>query len=144
MELSDFKKLDLLKRLEKKEMFNATPPDDIAEDSDISVLEEKIGVKLSEKYKQFLVNFGGGSYGLVVIFSADKNSEWYLPAQLEKSKSYLPENCLPISDDFSGGFFCQLLENSCALEEIYYWNFDGGFLKTEYPDIFTFVGEAAY
>ena len=88
--------------------------------------------------------FGGGNYGLSVIFCADDASEWYLPRQLQKIGAYLPADLLPIADDFTGGIYCQKIENKQVTNKIWYWNTDGGLTETEYLDVFDLVSKTAY
>ncbi|MDP3229108.1 MAG: SMI1/KNR4 family protein [Acidovorax sp.] len=144
MDITQFRKIDALGRLKRTAIFEAAPPEVPATESEIAAIESAMNIKISNKYKQFLTEFGGGNYGLAIIFSAKKNSEWYLPAQVIKTRGYLPPDYLPVSDDFSGGVYCQKLKDFGACEEIYYWNLDGGILKTDYSDIFELIGNTAY
>lgn len=144
MKLDEFKSIDLAGRKKRAKLFEAAPPNPPATESEIKAMESMVGVKISNSFRDFLINFGGGNYGLAVIFCADVSSEWYLPKQVKEISRYLPGNYLPIADDFTGGIYCQKIENEEALDQIYYWNTDEGIRETDCSDIFQLVKNTAF
>jgi hypothetical protein len=144
MKIDEFKNFDMAGRSARVKVFESIPPSPPAKESEIAALESSIGVKISSSFREFLMAFGGGNYGLSVIFCADDASEWYLPRQMQEVGAYLPVNFLPISNDFTGGIYCQKIENKQATDKIWYWNTDGGLTETECLDVFDLVSKTAY
>lgn len=144
MNIQEFQNIDFAGRKERAKVFESTPPSAPATESEIYSLESSIGVKISRTFREFLMAFGGGNYGLAVIFCADNASEWYLPRQWAEMSTYLPADLLPVADDFAGGIYCQKIENKQAKDRIWYWNTDGGTKETDYADIFELVTNTAY
>lgn len=45
---------------------------------DILKFEEQNNIQLTEKYKQFLLKYGGGFFGYTNLYSLDRDSDFYL------------------------------------------------------------------
>lgn len=144
MTLETFREIDRLGRSDDPALFSLSSPDRCASAHDIEAVQKKLKVLLPENYRTFLIQFGGGSYGLTTIFSADPQSEWYLPAKQIEARAYLPGNLLAFSDDFSGGMYVFIITDGIANENVFYWNPDGGLVNTDYTDVFDFVAKFAY
>jgi len=144
MTIEELRTLDERYRQEKPNLFQLATPDQPASEAQLSEVERAIGARLPQTYRAFLREFGGGSYGLATIFSADPNSEWYLLLKQREASGYLPEGLLAFSDDFAGGNYILKVLNGQAQEAVFYWNQDGGESSTEFNDVFEFVARYAY
>ena len=101
MNIEALKQIDKRYRIEKPRLFEIDYPDGQASDEQLEDVERSLGVRLPPSYRTFLREFGGGTYGFIVIFSADPQSEWYLPNKQMKASRYLPKDLLAFSDDFA-------------------------------------------
>lgn len=145
MTLEEFREIDRQGRNADPGLFSLSSPDKCASTRDIEDAEKLLQVVLPGTYRSFLKGFGGGSYGLTTIYSADQNSEWYLPSKQIEASSYLPPNLLAFSDDFAGGVYVlKVADDGTANEGVFYWNQDGGLVQTDYADLFEFVAKFAY
>ena len=144
MIIEDLKQIDSRYRKEKPLMFEAITSDRKASIEQLEAVERAIGVRLPPSYRAFLSEFGGGAFGFVVIFSADPDSEWYLPNKQRQASRYLPSGLLALSDDFAGGNYVFKVPNGQAQEAVFYWNQDGGESPTKFKDILEFVARNAY
>ena len=144
MAIEALRRLDARYRQEKPKLFQLSMPDPPASEAQLAEAERAIGVRLPQTYRAFLREFGGGSFGLTTIFSADPKSEWYLPLRQGEAIRYLPEGLLALSDDFAGGNYVLKVMNGQAQEAVYYWNENGGESPTEFKDVIEFVARYAY
>lgn len=144
MTIEELRRLDARYRQEKPKLFQLSTPDPAASEEQLAEVERAIGVRLPQTYRLFLREFGGGSFGLTNIFSADPKSEWYLPLKQGQAARYLPEGLLAFSDDFAGGNYVLKVMNGQAQDAVSYWNQDGGESPTEFKDVIEFVARYAY
>ena len=144
MNIEDVKQIDKRYRSEKPGLFEIEDPDSQASDEQLEDVERSLGIRLPPSYRAFLRQFGGGTYGFIVIFSADPQSEWYLPNKQMKASRYLPKNLLAFSDDFAGGNYAFKVIDGEAQEAVFYWNTDGGESPTKFQDILEFIARYAY
>lgn len=144
MTIDDFRQVDSKFRAEIPNRFRLSTPDSVASEEDIVRIERELGVRLSHSYREFLRWYGGGSFGLTTIFSADQNGEWYLPRKHAEATSYLPKDLLAFSDDFCGGYYALKINQELADEPVYYWNLDGGLVRTEFDNVLEFVARYGY
>lgn len=144
MTLDDLVEIDESYRARKPNLFRLSTPDRRATEAMLSEVEHELGIELTESYKGFLRQFGGGSYGLVVVFSADVSGEWYLPRMQSEARRYLPENLLAVSDDFAGGNYVLRVNSGKSVDPLLYWNADGGLSSTPFESVLEFVARFAY
>lgn len=144
MTLEELRQLDARYRLEKPKLFQLSTPDHPASEEQLAEIERAIGIRLPQSYRSFLQEFGGGNFGLVILFSADANSEWYLPLKQSEASQYLPDGVLAFSDDFAGGNYVFKVLNGQAQDVVFYWNQDGGESPTDFGNVFEFVARYAY
>jgi hypothetical protein len=144
MKIEEFRQLDAAHRIANGKLFELATPDQPVSMDQIENVEREVGVKFPESYKHFLHEFGGGAYGLLTVYSADPNGDWYLPSKLSEMYTQPPEMLLPIIDDFSGGYYALRVIDGVALEPIYYWNVDDGIVPTEYQTALDFIARYAY
>jgi hypothetical protein len=144
MKLDEFRVIDQQARRAKPKLFLLSSSDSLASEHALDDLHRNLGVALSPSYQTFLKEFGGGSFGLTNVFSADPNSEWYLVAKRDEARKYLPAHLLPFSDDFAGGMYVLEIVGGQAMEPVLYWNDDGGVVPTKFANVFEFVARYAY
>jgi len=145
MTIEDFRKIDNQGRESDPDLFSLSESDQCASPEDLRLVEKLIGIQLPDQYRDFLQEFGGGTYGLATVFSAVPESEWYLPDKVSESQGYLPCGLIPFSDDFAGGNYVLKPQNESQLgSHVYYWNQDGGLVETEFCDVLEFIARYAY
>lgn len=144
MSIRDFRELHARMTAEKPKLFQLIAPDAPASEERLGQVEHAIGAALPISYKQFLAQFGGGSFGLVNVCSADPEGEFYLPRKQEETRGYLPSGLIAVSDDFAGGLYVLKVKDDHAEEPLWYWNHDGGFRPTEFANVLEFVARYAY
>jgi hypothetical protein len=144
MSIEEFRELHARMTAEKPKLFQLIPPDARASEERLKQVELAIGAALPIAYKQFLQEFGGGSFGLANVSSADPEGEFYLPRKQEDVRSYLPSGLIPVSDDFAGGLYVLKVKENHAEEPLWYWNLDGGLRPTEFANVLEFVARYAY
>jgi hypothetical protein len=144
MTVEELQRLDARYRQQKANLFRLATPDQAATEAQLAEVEHAVGVRLPQSYRAFLREFGGGDYGLETFFSADPNSEWYLPVKQGEASRCLPEGLLAFSDDGAGGYYVFKVLNGQAQEAVFYWNQDGGESPTEFQDVIEFVARYAY
>lgn len=144
MDLESFKRLDAQRRAERPKPFLLVPPDPLATEGDLLEVERKLGTVLPASYRQFLATFGGGSYGLTNISSADPSSSFFLPLRQAEAAAYLPPGLLVASDDGAGGLYVWQVKDGKAEEPLQYWNPDGGLSLTRFENILSFLAAYAY
>lgn len=144
MGLDEFRAADRAARVATPKLFILAPPDRPATERELEQAEQAISAELPDSYRAFLREFGGGSYGLITVFSADPTSEWFLGARVMQARAYLPTHLLPFSDDFAGGLYVFEIAEGQASEAVWYWNGDGGLTRTEFSDVLQFIARYAY
>lgn len=144
MTFDELKKLDRDARQTKPNLFSLTNQDTPSTDAMVENLQCITGVRLPTSYQMFLKEFGGGAFGLTVIFSSNPGSEWYLAKKYEESKRWLRGRFLPFSDDFAGGLYLLEIVDGQAHEPVLYFNTDGGIKPTEFATIFDYIARYAY
>jgi len=144
MNIEQFKTLHARYIIEKPKLFALAEPDRLATVQDIAKVEGEIGISLPISYREFLLNFGGGAIGFLIIFSADSGSENFLVKKRLESLRLLPPGLLVFSDDFAGGYYAFKISGGSEENSVFYWNTDGGLQTTSFNDLFEFVARYAY
>lgn len=144
MNIEQFKAIHAHYIIEKPKIFALAEPDRLATAEDIAKVESEIGVSLPISYREFLLNFGGGAIGFLILFSTDIASENFLVKKRLESLRCLPPELLAFSDDFAGGYYVFKIGGGSGEDSIFHWNMDGGLQKTSFNDLFEFVVRYAY
>ena len=144
MTFEEFQIIDTRCRLEKSKLFGLSNPALPAKKAEILSLEAILDIELPKKFKSFLEHYGGGEFGLINVFCADPKNEWYLIKKIEDSRSYVPKDFIPFSDDYAGGLYGFNIRLKKSQEKVVYWNTDGSELLTLFDDVFHFVAKCAY
>jgi hypothetical protein len=144
MTIDEFRALDATYRKAKPKLFELATPDKPVSLQQIERVERAAGVVFPQSYRSFLHEFGGGAFGLLTVYSADPEGDWFLPMKLSEARTYLPNYLLPIADDFAGGYYVLQATDGVAAEPVYYWNTDGGTVATEFDTVLDFIARYAY
>lgn len=144
MTFNEFREIDKNYRQTKPKLFQLSFSDEAASDAQLKEVENRVGLKLPQDYRNFLAEFGGGDYGLTNIFSANPEGEFYLPLKREELVGYLPPDLLAFSDDGAGGFYVLKINEQQAEPSVFYWNQDGGLVETEFDSVLEYIVRYAY
>jgi len=144
MTFTEFLLIDNQFRKEKPSLFRLSISAPPAAKDEIELLESNLKLRLPTEYKEFLEHFGGGEFGLINLFCADPDSEWYLLKRVKEAGRFIPDNFIPVSDDYAGGYYGFGVENLELRPSLLYWNQDGGTIETQYSNLFEFVVQNAY
>lgn len=91
---------------------------------------------LPEKYKLFIMEFGGGYFGYANIYSLDNSSNYFIM----KHKSFVPNGYLPIADNGCGDFYVLKCNGEYCSDKIYYYTHDSQEItETAYHDILEYL-----
>lgn len=106
---------------------------------DILKFEGQHNIQLTEKYKQFLLKYGGGFFGYANLYSLDKGSSFYL---LHYNDIPLT-NILRIADNGCGDYYVlKIVERKCQ-DAILFFEHDTRLLRsTKFSDIFEYLVSA--
>ncbi|KQS95140.1 MULTISPECIES: SMI1/KNR4 family protein [unclassified Rhizobium] len=144
MTMEEFNKIHEHYKLQKPSLFGPATSDRPATEVQLKRVEDEIGLRLPASYRAFLQIYGGGYFGFTNIFSADPDSEFYLPLKQSEASPFLPAGLLAISDDEAGGLYVMKVDDGIVTETILYWNTDGGLIRTEFDGILQFIARCAY
>ena len=81
MTMDEFNEIHEFHKRQKPSLFEPTTSDRLATEVQLKRVEDEIGVRLPASYRGFLQSYGGGYIGFTNIFSADPDSDFYLPLQ---------------------------------------------------------------
>ncbi|MAZ17035.1 MAG: hypothetical protein CL535_11990 [Ahrensia sp.] len=144
MTLAEFTTLHHQRSAERPKIFLLLSHDKPASKRQIVDMEIPVGAQFPESFRRFLMEFGGGSFGLMNVFSADPASDYYLPDRQRKAQKALPRGCYAISDDYCGGWYVLVSKEGKLDNQIWYWNNDEGLKPTEFANVFELVAGCAY
>ena len=109
--------------------------DTIPSQDDIIKFEEQNNVHLTEKYKQFLLKYGGVFFGYANLYSMDKDSNFYI---LNYNRIPLT-NTLYIADNGCGDYYALNIVDTKCQDAIIFYEHDTGLLSdTKFSDIFEY------
>jgi len=132
--------INIVDKKNKENPFLFEGRDIVATEEDIQETEVKLGIILPQAYRDFVKKYGGGDFGYIDIFSANKKGYWYIVKHNQDFKHYLPKDFIAISDDQTGGYYGYKIVNHQCDEQVCYWHYDGGFdSKVVYSNIFEFI-----
>ena len=108
MKYIDFiKEIELIKKM--KPLLFQLEHDDVANEVDIKESEKYYGISFSESYKRFLMNFGGGYFGYIVVYS------------LKKGGMIEEFGMLPVIDLETGDYIGFDIEKNMCTENLVIW-----------------------
>ena len=119
MNYIDFiKEIELIKKM--KPLLFQLEHDDVANEVDIKESEKYYEISFSESYKRFLMNFGGGYFGYIVVYSLEKGGMFYLQDYV--SLSMIEEfGMLPVIDLETGDYIGFDIEKNMCTENLVIW-----------------------
>lgn len=120
----------------KKPILFGLENDKILSAEEIEEFEKITKITLPEKYKEFIMHYGGGYFGYANIYSLDENSDFYL-----LKHNNLPfEKYIKIADNGCGDYYLLCIENGKCLEPLFFNDHEAGsVIQTEYMDIFEYL-----
>jgi hypothetical protein len=140
MTIDEFLLIERAVRVSRPGLFRLAKPDPCASDVELAHVEQELGCKLPGSYRQFMLRCGGGDYPLTSIFSAYRGSSWYIVQKRRELDALLPTALLPMHDDNAGGLFVLKIEDGCALEPVYYYDWESKELSgARHANILEFV-----
>ncbi len=114
------------------------------EESEITQLEDEIGLRLPEDFRFFLTVLNGFELGGFTVYGIHPNNlendllENYL-WELNEADNPITKNLLPISPDYSGNHYCLDLDTMSEDRkqcDVVFWQHDYyNYTKTDKPDI---------
>lgn len=96
--------------MEKKPKLFALESDNKASVEMIEIVEKYYEIKLSDSYKYFVNQYGGGYFGFIVVYSCDYNGMFYIKDNVLK-EWVLERSFLPVIDFETGDFLGFKIEN---------------------------------
>ena len=143
--IEEFKRQEEACQALKPGRFRLARPDPPASVNQINTVEEAIGIRLPDSYRQFLSSAGGGDYPLLSIFSANPESAFYLPRRLADLQSVIGANLLPVHDDQAGGLRVLKVSRGEASESVYYWDWETRELSgPRYESVLDMVADCSF
>ncbi len=129
--------LDIVYEVKKeKPVLFALESDEKPAQADIDAFEKETGITLPQKYKDFILDFGGGYFGFANIYSFDKNSSFYLL----KHNNRPFDKYLKIADNGCGDYWLFCIENGKCMENVFFNDHGAGTaVQTEYRDILEYL-----
>ena len=135
MDFQDF--LECVRKAKKEQpILFGLPQDQPVSAPELAEFEESMGIRLSPKYRELLLQFGGGFFGFASVYSLDRQSEFYLgvhnPAPLH--------GYLCIADNGCGDCYVQKIADGACQEPLYFLDHETEELqKTRYADILEYL-----
>lgn len=119
MNYTDFiKEIELT--LKKKPLLFQLEHDDVANEENIKESEKHYGISFPESYKKILMNYGGGYFGYIVLYSLDKSGMFCLQDYV--SLSMIEEfGMLPVVDLETGDYIGFDITNNKCTENLVIW-----------------------
>ena len=139
MNLEEFKLRYEEAKSERPKVFEYMQIDPPASDSELDAVEEAMGCPFEMSHREFLKTFGGGEFGLGLLFSANEQSEWHVPSQVLNQQ--LPSNqFFPVSDNFAGDIYgFEIIEGKCVAPLKVYDHESAELKDTKFNNVFEFM-----
>lgn len=139
MNFEEFKLVIETIKIEKPLWFELDS-DSLLDNIQIKELEDYYQLELPIEYKQFLKEYGGGYFAFIVIFSGDKNSDWYIIKKNNELGLLKTYNFLAISDSETGDFYgFKVNNNKCETRISVYLHEENNVKETKYEDFYQYV-----
>lgn len=120
----------------KKPVLFGLKQDAVCNLEQIGELERILQIILPEKYKRFIMDFGGGYFGYANIYSLDLRSDFYLLAH----NTCPIKNYLRIADNGCGDYYLMKLDNNKCLDRVFFYEHDTANIReTGYEDILEYL-----
>lgn len=107
-----------------------------------SNIEMTLGATLPDDYKEFVVLYGGGYFGLTVIYSVVTGGEWDICQANIDDKV---EGYIIFSDNGCGDLYCFKIHDGVCGAEVYFFDHESEQVEqTNYPNIFSYLLDNAF
>lgn len=138
MDFEVFTRLVEKRKREKPALFELEH-DKILSIEEIALQEKSNHISIPEKYRLFLLRYGGGYFGFVNAYSLDSESCFFIPDHMDD----VPEGYIPISDNGCGDLFLLKMEYGGLQEQVYFLDHETKDIQaTRYADVFAYLLEA--
>ena len=139
--------LQLFSEIEKAKATNPRlfmlDADEPASDRQIAQAEHTLGVLLPECYKQFVKAFGGGYFGLSLVYSLDEIGDFCL-LRCNTAESVARYGYVAVIDFENGDMAGFRVENDRCSEQLWHYDHESGQLEElPYENLFAFLAENA-
>ncbi|CAG1023198.1 hypothetical protein MTYM_02264 [Methylococcales bacterium] len=113
--------------------------DKIPTEGDVRMAEKRLGAQFPKDYRDFLLKFGGGYFGLSKVFSVQPDSDWNV-IDINLGAKALQEGYIAISDNETGDYFgYKIIEGICEPWIYFYDHEEDKWKKTEFCNIFEYL-----
>lgn len=143
MRIEEFKEKYEEAKLSRPKVFEYMQIDPLASERELNDVEDWMACRFENSHRSFLKLFGGGEFGLGLIFSANKESEWYIPSQF-RNLLLSPSEFFPVSDNFAGDVYGFEIRNGKCLTPLKVFDHESSKLKeTMFSDVYEFMDRYA-
>lgn len=138
MEYSEF--IEIVERVKKqKPLLFGLGFDNAPDREEIVCFEEKYGIVLPDKYKRFIMEYGGGYFGFANIYSLDESSDFYIMHPRNNSGNMIG-GLLHIADNGCGDYYAFGITNGRCDDTVLFCEHDGGGAVTcRYSDVLEYL-----
>lgn len=120
----------------KKPILFALEHDKIISAEEAGRFEQTIQLELPPKFKQFLLEYGGGYFGYANVYSLDKDGFFYLL----KYNDPPIDRYLRIADNGCGDSYLLSIDNQKCLDRVLFYDHETkNVCETEYADILEYL-----
>jgi len=89
-----------------------------ANDRQIEKVEKALSLSLSDEYKNFVKEFGGGYFAFTNIFSLNDNGEWYIVNLNNQIGLMKAHPFLAVSENETGDYYGFTIENGVCSSRV--------------------------
>lgn len=120
---------------QRKPMLFRLESDRIPSADEVYAIEREIQIRLPEKYKAFIRQYGGGYFGFANIYSLDKESSFFL-----LNHNNIPiDEYLRLADNGCGDYYAVRVDAGACGDQLYFIDHEEKICPTEYADILEYL-----
>lgn len=118
-------------------------PDDNPDATAVTDAEEKLGAKLPDEYKDFILEYGGGYFAFSNVYSLEAGSDWYL-VDVNCKYEDIRNGYIIISENGSGDFYGFKVFDGACESKIYFYDHEAGYWQASpYSNLFDYLEKSA-
>lgn len=142
MDFESFKTLVEKNKIEQPVWFGLDP-DSVVVGAIIDV-EDRLGTKLPEEYKEFVFEYGGGYFAFSNVFSLEVGSDWNI-VDLNLRYNDKMDDYIMFSENGVGDFYgFKITDNICESSVYFYDHEIKDWKETIYDNIFDYLAKFAF
>lgn len=129
--------IDIVEQVKKsKPILFELEHDKCVSENEIVCFESANSMILPIEYKQFVLEFGGGYFGFVNMYSLDLDSSFYLLA----NQNGIPDGYLAISDNGCGDYYVIKFNTGNVASKVMFFEHESQkIVETDYEDIYEYL-----